>query len=824
MTPEELAQKKEELKKHIEAKNLVDAEISHEMRKAYIDYAMSVIVSRALPSAEDGLKPVHRRILWAMNLLGLDSGKQTKKSARIVGDVIGKFHPHGDTAVYDALVRMAQDFSLRYPLIIGQGNFGSMDGDPPAAMRYTEAKMEKISAELIKDIEKKTCEMLPNFDNSLEEPKLLPGKLPQLLLNGAAGIAVGMATNMPPHNLTNVCDCILKYIEKPNCEIDELIEQIQAPDFPTGGYLSGAIDEIYKTGRGRVVLRGKTKVEEPKKSSGKTKIVISELPYQVNKAKWIEEVAELGKNKKLPDVSDIRDESAKGKVRIVVELRKGADPLFTENRLYKYTRLQTNFDAVMLALVNDEPKQLTLKQLVEVYVNYRKKVITKATHFDLDKAQRRIHIVEGLLIAQDNIDAVIKLIKANKTAAEASKELQSKYKLSEKQAQAILEMRLQSLTSLESGKLKEEEKNLKITIEGLEKILSDEKEVLKIIKSDLKELKKKYGDERRTQIRKSTKTFEEKDLVKKKNVVVTITDRGYIKRLDLEQYKEQRRGGKGVIGSDLSEGDFVRELLPCSTHDYLLFFTNKGKVHWLKAYQVPESNKSAKGKAIVNLLSLKDEIVTSVISVKSFEEHLLVMATQKGVIKKIALKDFSSPRKGGVKAMKLVENNDTLISVKEIETSQELVLVSKEGQACRFNSDNVRTMGRASYGVTGIKLNKGDEVVSLEVIPKDKEKYSIFTITSKGYGKRSLIDDYRLTSRGGKGVINIKVSDKTGKVVTSQCVQEKDTVIVTTEKGMVIRSPTKGTRIMGRATQGVKVINLKAGDKVADLVRISEED
>ena len=821
MTPEEkieIEKKKEEMKKTIQAKELVDAEISSEMRKAYIDYAMSVIVSRALPSAEDGLKPVHRRILWAMHQAGLHSNKPSRKSAKIVGETMGNYHPHGDLALYDALVRMAQDFSLRYPLIKGQGNFGSIDNDPPAAMRYTEAKMARISDELLQDIEKKTVKMLPNFDNSLEEPEILPGKLPQLLLNGASGIAVGMTTNIPPHNLNDTCDAILKYIENPETEIDKLIEIIRAPDFPTGGYVTGELKRIYTEGRGRLTLKGKTKIEEHK---GKQMIIITEIPYQINKSALVEEIANLVKDKKLPDVYDIRDESAKGKIRVVVELKKGADSKFSLNRILKYTKLQTRFDAIMLALVNNQPRLLSLKEIIKVYVGHRKKVVRKRTEFDLEKAEARLHIVLGLLIAQKNIDEVIKLIKKSRGTTEASQTLQNRFKLSQKQAQAILEMKLQSLTSLELEKLAREEKDLNQLIKELKTILGDEKEILKIIKKELNELKKNYGDERRTSIISAVKEFEEKDLIDKKDVVITITGRGYIKRIDLKQYKEQNRGGKGVIGTELATGDFVKQLITCSTHDYLLFFTNKGKVHWLKAYETPEISKYGKGQALVNLLQLKEEEITSVISVKEFKDFLM-MATKRGQVKKIALEEFSNPRKGGIKAIDLEGKDDLLIDVKPVKDSQEVLLVSKLGQAIRFDSKEVRAMGRASYGVAGIKLEKSDEVVSLEVLPEkhNQKEFSILTITKKGYGKRSEISDYRLTGRAGKGVINIKITDKNGEVITSQSVKNNDNIIVTTAKGIVIRTPLKNIRIMGRATVGVRIIKIAEGDFVTDLTRV----
>ena len=825
----EFAQKREELKASVQAKELIDAEISTEMRDAYLNYAMSVIVARALPSAEDGLKPVHRRILWAMNEMGLHSNKQTKKSGRIVGDTMGKYHPHGDASIYDAMVRMAQNWSLRYPLVIGQGNFGSMDGDSAAASRYTEAKMEKISDEVLVDVDKNTVEMMKNYDNTLDEPIIMPGKLPNLFLNGASGIAVGMATNIPPHNLRNVCDAITTYLDDPNCEDRDLIAAIKAPDFPTGGTVSGEIRRIYTEGKGRLVLDGKTVVEEPKRVKDKTKIIITEVPYQVNKANLVEAIAILVRDKKLPDISDIRDESSKGKVRIVIELRKGSEPKFTLNRLYKYTQLRISFNANMLALVNRVPKLLTLREYVKVYVGHRQVVIRKTKEFDLAKAEKRLHIVEGLLVAQSNIDEVVKLIRAAKTKADAGSQLKVKYSLSDKQTEAILEMKLHQITTLEFDKLKNEEKGLKELIEKLQKILGDEKLILRIIRKQLVELKESYGDQRKTRLVGSVKELDEQDLVDKKDVVVTITDRGYIKRIDLAAYKEQKRGGKGVIGSELTDEDFVKELLTCSTHDYMLFFTDKGNVHWLKAHEVPASAKSSKGKAIINLLELKGEKVTSVIAVKEFKDYLM-MATAKGVIKKIELNAFANPRKGGIKAIKVAETQDTLIGVKKLKKGEaldghdsgepEVLLVTAKGQAIRFKSEDVRAMGRAAAGVGGIRLGNGDSVVSLEILPKGDSGFSVLTISKKGYGKRSEIEDYRLTGRAGKGVINMKVTDKTGQIVTSQTVLDDDNVIITTKKGIVIRAPVRNIRIMGRATQGVRVINLKDGDRVSDLARI----
>ncbi|MFH1307406.1 MAG: DNA gyrase subunit A [archaeon] len=816
------AENKKEIEKDSideKGKRIVAAEISEEMQKAYIDYAMSVIVSRALPSVEDGLKPVQRRILYAMLLLGLKPGTQTRKCARIVGDTMGKFHPHGDMAIYDALVRMAQDFSLRYPLIFGQGNFGSLDADPAAASRYTEAKLSQISMELLEDIDKETVNFLPNFDNSLKEPETLPAKLPLLLLNGATGIAVGMATNIPPHNLSEICDAINKLIEKPDISIEKLMEIVQAPDFPTGGYVSGDLEKLYKEGKGGLTMRGKTTIESFK---NKEAIIITEIPYMLNKATLVEEIAKLVQLKKLPDVSDLRDESSKGKIRIVIELRKGADSKFTMNRLYQFTKLQTRFDANMLALVGGKPQVLNLKKILEEYIKYRKTVVTKRTKFELKKAEDRLEIVKGLLIALKDIDSVVQTIKKSANVTAALETLVKKFNLTKRQAQAILDMKLSSLTALEQDKLKKEEKDLLALIDELKKILSSDKEILNVIRKEVLEIKRKYGDTRKTYVLQRVKELSEKDLVQKKDVVVTITDKGYCKRIDSRVYKEQKRGGKGVIGSDLATGDFVKQLITCSTHDYLLLFTTKGKIYWLKAYQLPAAERYSKGKALINLINLKDETVKSVISVKEFNDFLM-MVTRKGIVKKIKLEEFSKPRATGVKAINLpADNSDDLIDVKIIKEGQEVLLISKNGQAIRFNSKEVRPMGRASYGVTGIKLGKSDEVVSSEILPDEKSKETILTITEKGYGKRSSVSDYRLTGRACKGVINLKVGEKNGKVVSTVCANDSDAVIVTTGKGMIIRTPVKALRVMGRATQGVRIVKLQQGDKVTDLVKVQE--
>jgi len=796
-------------------KGVINSEVSAEMKKAYLDYAMSVIVSRALPAIEDGMKPVQRRILYAMHQMGLKPNTQTKKSARVVGDVMGKYHPHGDSAIYDAMVRMAQDFSLRYPLVYGQGNFGSLDGDPPAAMRYTEAKLMPISSELLQDIEKETVKFVDNYDSSTKEPELLPGKLPTLILNGATGIAVGMATNIPPHNLTEVCDAIASYIKNPDISIEELCEIVRGPDFPTGGIVQGDMNELYKTGKGRLIMRGKTNTESIK---GKDAVVITEIPYMLNKSSLVEQIANLIQNKKIKDVADLRDESAKGNIRIVLELRKGASTKFLINSLYKYTRLQDSFNVNFLALVDGQPKILDLKRVLEEYVRYRKKVITNRTKYDLKKAKERQEIVEGLLIALKNIDEVINLIKKSKGKTEALDGLMKNFKLTRKQADAVLETKLQQLTSLEVEKLKKESEELKKTIAELEKILGDIKEILKIIAREISEIKSKYGDNRKTQILKRITEISEKDLVQEKEVVITITDKGYCKRIDTKTYKEQKRGGKGVIGNNLATGDFVKQMITCSTHDYLLFFTSRGRVLWLKAYDIPSAERYSKGKAVINLLSLKDERVTNVISVKKFEESLF-MATKNGVVKRISLSNFSKPRASGIKAINLPANNsDELIGVEPVKKGQEVCMATKKGQAIRFNSDDVRSMGRASYGVTGIKLADKDEVVSLEILDTE----DILTITKNGYGKRTSVGDYRKTARAGKGVINLKVSEKTGDVVTTISVNKEDNIIITTAKGLVMRTTLKNIRVMGRATQGVRIVKLQQGDSVTDLIRVLE--
>jgi DNA gyrase subunit A len=806
-------------------KGVFGAEIVEEMEQAFIDYAMSVIVDRALPSVEDGLKPVHRRILYAMHNLGLDSSKPTRKSATVVGEVIGKYHPHGDIAVYDALVRLAQDFSLRYPLVHGQGNFGSMDGDSPAAQRYTEAKLSKISGELLADMEKETVVMRPNFDNSLKEPETLPAKLPNLLLNGATGIAVGMATNIPPHNLNEISDSVIAYIDNPEVDVESLIGIVKGPDFPTGGIITGpGIKQMYRSGKGKIIIRAKSDIEEDKK--GKSSIIITEIPYMVNKADLVKNIAQLATEKKLPDVSDLRDESAKGKVRIVIELKKGVDPKFTLNQLYKLTNIQTSFDANLLALVGKQPRVLNLLDIIREYVNYRKIVVRKRSEFELNKAKERLEIVLGLLIALRSIDDVVLFIKKSEDAKAAQEGLMKKFGMTERQAKAVLEIRLQQLTHLEAERLKDEETKLKESISELEKILSSEKEILKVIKKEVTEVKNKFGDDRRTKVIRDVEEITEKDLIEKKDVVVMITNSGYIKRVDVKAYKEQRRGGVGVTGTDLKDEDFVTSLITCSTHDYLLFFTSRGRLYWLKANDVPASERQSKGKAIVNVLDLKNETIANVMSVSDFTKGYLMFVTKLGVVKKIAASDVSKPRSTGVRVINMpVDGSDSLISVMLVSDNQEVLITTMEGKAIRFNSDEVRQMGRSSYGVKGIELNTKDEVVSLVPVPvKNPEKTSILTVTDKGYGKRSALEDYRLTGRGGKGVINIRSEDKNGEVVRSLPVTEESSIIATTKHGMVVRISMVDLREMGRATQGVRVVKLKEGDKIADVVLVPDEE
>ncbi|MDD5611142.1 MAG: DNA gyrase subunit A [Candidatus Omnitrophica bacterium] len=798
--------------------------IEEEVKDAYLNYAMSVIVGRALPDVRDGLKPVHRRILYAMSELNLDHSKPYKKSARIVGEVLGKYHPHGDVAVYDTLVRMVQDFSLRYPLVDGQGNFGSVDGDAPAAMRYTEARLAAISNEILSDIEKDTVDFIPNFDSSLTEPKIVPAKLPNLLVNGSSGIAVGMATNIPPHNLTEVLDAVIYFLDNPDAEIKDLMRYVKGPDFPTAGLIcgKGGIKDAYTTGRGKVTLRARANIERQK--GGKDLIVVNELPYQVNKASLIETIAGLVEDKKIEGISDIRDESDKDGIRVVVELKRDAEPQIVLNQLFKHTQLETTFGIIFLALVDARPRLLNLKQLIHYYVEHRKDIIRRRTRFELEKAQKRAHILEGLKIALKFLDRIIKTIRAAKDTAHAKEALVKEFDLSEAQAQAILEMQLQRLTALERDKLEAEYLELIKKIELYKSILASEKKIDGIIKEESEELKKKYGDERRTEIVGEVEEIEIEDLIAEEDMVITISNAGYIKRLSVSSYRKQKRGGKGVTAMETREEDFVKHLFVASTKDYLLIFTNKGKAYWLKVYEIPEAGRAAKGKAIVNLLSLaQGEDISSVVAVKEFSENkYLIMCTRNGVIKKTRLSEFSNPRKAGVIAITL-DDKDALVDAEISEGKHHVLLASREGKSIRFKEEQIRDMGRGAKGVIGFRMGKKDQVIGMEVFAPEIDKrndLTLLTVTALGFAKRSGFDGYRLQSRGGKGIINLKVTDKNGMVVSLEVVSDEDEVMAITQKGMIVRCPVKDIRATGRNTQGVRLISLEKGDTVTAIAKV----
>jgi len=796
--------------------------LEEEMKDSYINYAMSVIVGRALPDVRDGLKPAHRRILYAMRDLGLEHNKPYKKSARIVGETLGKYHPHGDVAVYDTLVRMAQDFSLRYPLIDGQGNFGSVDGDSPAAMRYTEARLAHITDWMLEDLDKNTVDFVPNFDGSLKEPALLPACLPNLLVNGSSGIAVGMATNIPPHNLREISEAVSFVIDSPDCEPKDLLKKVKGPDFPTGGIIRGyeGIKNAYTTGRGILKVNAKAFIEEQK--SGKEAIIIKEIPYQVNKAKLIESIADLIQEKKIEGISDLRDESDRDGMRVVIELRRGINANVILNQLYRHTQMQVTFGVIMLALVDGRPRVLNLKQVIEEFIKHRKDVIVRRTQYELDKALDRAHILEGLKIALKNLDRIIKTIRESENPQVAKEALIKKFELSEKQAQAILEMQLQRLTNLERDKIEKEYLELIKKIEYYKSILSSEKKVLEIIKSEMKELVEKFGDDRRTEIAPEAEELEIEDLIAEEDVVVTISHSGYIKRLPVSSYRKQRRGGKGVTGADVNEEDFVEHLFIASTHDYMIFFTDKGMIHWLKVHEIPEGGRASKGKAIINMLSLAGgEKISAFIPVREFKEgSFLVMCTKNGTIKKTALTAYSNPRKGGIIGMGL-EKDDALIEVELTNGDDELLLATKEGKAIRFKESQVREMGRAAKGVRGIRLGKKDACIAMEIVKPDQ---TVLTVTGQGFGKRTSFKEYRLQSRGGKGIINMKVTGKNGEAVGLKTVSDKDEIMLMTEKGMVVRSPVKDIRSTGRSTQGVRLMRLDAGDKVAVVAKIVPED
>ncbi|WP_066072493.1 DNA gyrase subunit A [Alkalithermobacter thermoalcaliphilus] len=805
-----------------ENEKIVPIEIEDEMRKSYIDYAMSVIVGRALPDVRDGLKPVHRRILYAMNELNMTPDKPYRKSARLVGDVLGKYHPHGDTAVYDAMVRMAQDFSTRYLLVDGHGNFGSIDGDGAAAMRYTEARMSKLALELLKDIDKETVDFVPNFDETLKEPSVLPSRYPNLLVNGSSGIAVGMATSIPPHNLGEVIDAVIHLIDNPECEIEDLMKHIKGPDFPTGAIIMGkeGILSAYKTGRGKVKVRSNAYIEDIGK--GKTQIVITEIPYQVNKAKLIEKIAELVKDKKVEGISDIRDESDRNGLRIVIEIKKDSNANVVLNKLYKHSQLEDSFSIIMLALVNGEPKVINLKSMLYHYLEHQKDVITRRTKFDLKKAEERAHILEGFKIALDNIDEVINIIKRSENSQVAKASLIDRFSFSEVQAQAILDMRLHRLTGLEREKIEEEYKNLLEKIAYLKQILEDESMLLSVIKDEITAIKEKYSDNRRTQIRSSEGEIDIKDLIEDEEIAVTLTHFGYIKRLAADTYKPQHRGGKGVCALTTREEDFVEHLVITSTHSSLLFFTNKGKVYKVNAYEIPEGKRQAKGTAIINLLPIEpNEKVTALISIKdSIEEKYLVLCTKNGVIKKTDLDEFRKSKRNGLIAINLREE-DELIGVKLTNGNEEIVLVTKYGLAIRFSEKDIRDMGRNAMGVKALSLNDDDCVVAMELVSEGEK---LLVVSEKGYGKKTFISEYKLQNRGGKGLKTYNITDKTGVLIGAKLVNEDDEIMLLSADGTLIRLKVNDISTLGRSTSGVKLMKTQEESYIASIAKIAEKE
>lgn len=790
--------------------------IEEEMKSSYLNYAMSVIVGRALPSVRDGLKPVQRRILYAMQDLGLASNKPYKKSARVVGETLGKYHPHGDIAIYDALVRMAQKFSLRYPLVGGQGNFGSIDGDPPAAMRYTEVKLNPIAEEMLEDLDKETVDFAPNFDNSLQEPSLLPAKVPNLLLNGSSGIAVGMATNIPPHNLNELIDACTKMIDNPQVSLEEILNTVKAPDFPTGGIIVGKreIETAYREGKGKITVRGTALIEN---EDGKERIIITELPYQVNKTRLIEIIANLSQNNRIIGIRALRDESDRKGMRIVVELVRGTNGEIILNQLYKYTPLQTTFGIILLALVDGKPRLLNLAQMIKYYLEYRLEVVTRRTNFLLSREKRKTHLLEGLRKALDKIDRVIQIIRASSDTKKARNALIELLDLTKLQAQAILEMRLQRLTGLEREKIEKDYQLSIQRIEGMEEMLAHEEKLWATIKEELAEIKKKYGDPRRTKIERKEQelTFKPEDLIEKEEVVITATNKGYIKYTLLKAYRKQGRGGKGASGMTIEKEDFIEDLLIANTHSTLLFFTNLGKVHWTRVYEIPQKKRSAKGRALVNFLSLgENETVTTTVAIDDFDANRsFLMVTRKGVVKKTLLSAYSRPQKGGIIGINLREE-DKLIKVLLVEENQDVILSSKQGKAILFPEKNIRPTGRASIGVKGISLKEGDEIRDAVVTEKN---LSLLTITSKGYGKRTLFKKYRKTKRGGKGVINIRLALHKGEVAGVKKVNEDDEIIVITKKGKSIRLAARDISLMGRATSGLRLIRLEKDDEVIAL-------
>ena len=815
----------------IDQDRILKIDIKQEMQSAYIDYSMSVIVARALPDVRDGFKPVHRRVLFGMDKLGNTSDKPYKKSARIVGDVLGKYHPHGDSSVYFALVRMAQPWSLRYPLVDGQGNFGSVDGDSPAAMRYTEARLSRIAEEMLRDIEKDTVDFTPNFDNTLEEPTVLPTRIPNLLVNGASGIAVGMATNMPPHNLSECIDASVALIDDRELTVEDLMQYIKAPDFPTGGIIYGfaGVKDAFETGRGRIVIRAKAEIEVDS-TTGRETIVVSEIPYAVNKSELIKKIADLVEEKRLEAISNINDESDRAGMRIVIEVKRDANASVILNKLFKMTDLQSSFSVNNIALVNGRPQTLNLKQLLEAFVDHRHEVVIRRTRFDLAKAEERAHILEGLIIASDHIDEVVKLIRSSRTREEAKTRLMERFSLSEKQAQAIVDMRLGQLTGLDQDKLRNEYAEVEKMIAYYKEILADESVCMKVVKDELLEIKEKYGDERKTEIIYSSEEFNAEDFYADDEMIITISHMGYIKRTPLSEFRAQNRGGVGAKGSNTREEDFIEYIYPASMHNYMLFFTQKGKCYWLKVYEIPEGAKNSKGRAIQNMLNIEsDDKVNAFIRVKKLQDpeynmsHNLLFCTRKGVIKKTKLEAYSRPRQNGVNAITIRED-DQVIQVRLTTGDSQIIIANKNGRAIRFHESAVREMGRNATGVKGMTLDdNGDEVVGM-ICVNDPEKETIMVVSEQGYGKRSLIEDYRITNRGGKGVKTLNITDKTGCLVAIKCVTDENDLVIINKSGITLRMKVADVRVMGRATQGVRLINLeKRNDEIASVCKVLSE-
>lgn len=815
----------------IEQDKIIKINIENEMKSAYIDYSMSVIVSRALPDVRDGFKPVHRRVLFGMNELGNTSDKPYKKSARIVGEVLGKYHPHGDSSVYFAMVRMAQEWSLRYPLVDGQGNFGSVDGDSPAAMRYTEARLDKLAEEMLRDIDKDTVDFQLNFDDTLKEPVVLPTRIPNLLINGASGIAVGMATNMPPHNLSETIDATIAYIDNRDIEIDELMKYIIAPDFPTGGYIYGynGVKDAFETGRGRIVIRAKAEIES---ENSHDKIIVSEIPYLVNKAELIKSIADLVEDKKIEGIANINDESDRAGMRIVIDVKRDANAGVVLNKLYKQTAMQSSFSVNNIALVNGRPQTLNLKQLIAAFVDHRHEVVIRRTRFELAEAEKRAHILEGLIIASDNIDEVVKIIRASKNPDEARDRLMERFSLSLEQARAIANMRLIQLTGLEQDKLHAEYNEITERIKYFNNILSDEQLCLQVVKDELTEIKEKYGDERKTEVIYASEEFNPEDFYADDQMIITISHLGYIKRTPLSDFRSQNRGGVGAKGSETREEDFIEYIYPASMHNYMLFFTQKGKCFWLKVYEIPEGAKNSKGRAIQNLLNIDaDDKVNAFIRVKQLQDpeynqtHNLLFCTQKGIIKKTKLEAYSRPRQNGVNAITIRED-DRVIQVRLTDGNNEIILANKQGRAIRFHESTVREMGRTATGVKGMTLDEGcnDEVIGM-ICVKDREKESIMVVSERGYGKRSDIHDYRITNRGGKGVKTLNITEKTGNLVAIKSVTDENDLVIINKSGITLRMKVSDVRIMGRATQGVRLINLeKRDDEIASVCKVLSDN